>query len=69
MSLVDAEPAAARAQSSFFDQVEERLGALSRVIAMACVSGMLFIAGVTLVDVAMRLIANEPIPAMNEIVQ
>jgi tripartite ATP-independent transporter DctM subunit len=36
---------------------------------MACVVGMLFIAAVTLVDVAMRWIANLPIPAMNEIVQ
>ena len=42
---------------------------LSRVVAIACVCGMLLVAAITMVDVLLRWIANEPIPAINEIVQ
>ncbi len=69
MTISEAGPGIARAQRSIFDQLEQSLGALSRVIAIACVCGMLFVAAVSMLDVALRWIANEPLPAMNEIVQ
>jgi len=57
------------AEQSFFDRLEQRLGAVSRVVAIACVCGMLFVAAVTMVDVLLRWFANEPIAAINEIIQ
>jgi C4-dicarboxylate transporter, DctM subunit len=69
VTVTEAGPTTARAQASILDQLEQRLGAISRVVAIACVCGMLFVAAVTMIDVVMRWVANEPIPAMNEIVQ
>ena len=54
---------------TFFDRAEFYVGETSRVVAIACVSGMLFVAAITMVDVLLRWFANEPIPAINEIVQ
>ena len=54
---------------SFFDRLEQWLGDTSRVVAIACTSGMLFVAAVTMVDVLLRWFANEPIAAINEIIQ
>ncbi|MGH7036245.1 MAG: TRAP transporter large permease subunit [Stellaceae bacterium] len=54
---------------SFLDRLEFVLGEASRVVASACVCGMLFVAAVTMLDVLLRWVANEPIPAINEIVQ
>src|SRR6185437_16391477 len=54
---------------SFFDRAEFYVGETSRVVAIACVCGMLFVAAITMVDVLLRWFANEPIPAINEIVQ
>jgi C4-dicarboxylate transporter, DctM subunit len=51
------------------DRVEEQVGRVSEVVAIACVCGMLFVAAVTMVDVLLRWVANEPIAAINEIVQ
>jgi tripartite ATP-independent transporter DctM subunit len=59
----------AHAQPSVLDLLEKWLGGVSRVVAIACVCGMLSVAAITMIDVALRWIANEPIPAMNEIVQ
>jgi len=69
VTVTEAGPTPARAEASFLDQLEQWLGGVSRVIAIACVCGMLFVAAITMIDVVMRWIANEPIPAMNEIVQ
>ncbi|HUK61259.1 MAG TPA: TRAP transporter large permease subunit [Stellaceae bacterium] len=69
MTVGEAEPAIAREAPALLDQLEQWLGALSRVVAIACVCGMLFVAAVIMVDVALRWIANEPVPAINEIVQ
>ena len=69
MTVSEAEPSVARAPPALLDQLEQWLGALSRVVAIACVCGMLFVAAVIMVDVVLRWIANEPIPAVNEIVQ
>jgi C4-dicarboxylate transporter, DctM subunit len=68
VTITEAE-ALARAPRSALDQLEDWLGGISRVVAIACVCGMLFVAAITMVDVGMRWVANEPIPAMNEIVQ
>lgn len=54
---------------SFFDRLEQVLGDMSRVVAIACVCGMLFVAAVTMIDVLLRWFANEPIAAINEIIQ
>ena len=54
---------------SFFDRAEFYVGETSRVVAIACVCGMLFVAALTMIDVLLRWFANEPIPAINEIVQ
>jgi len=54
---------------SFFDRLEFWLGETSQVVAIACVCGMLFVAAVTMLDVLLRWVANEPIAAINEIVQ
>ena len=51
------------------DRLEHWVGDISRVVAIACVCGMLFVAAITMVDVLLRWFANEPIPAINEIVQ
>ena len=51
------------------DRLENWVGDISRVVAIACVCGMLFVAAITMVDVLLRWFANEPIPAINEIVQ
>src|SRR6185437_14545748 len=60
---------AAPSARSFLDRLEFVLGEASRVVAIACVCGMLFVAAVTMLDVLLRWVANEPIPAINEIVQ
>ncbi len=57
------------ADQSFFDRLEAWLGDLSRFVAIACTCGMLFVAAVTMLDVLMRWFANEPIAAINEIIQ
>jgi tripartite ATP-independent transporter DctM subunit len=54
---------------SLFDRLEFWLGETSEVVAVACVCGMLFVAAVTMMDVLLRWVANEPIAAINEIVQ
>jgi len=54
---------------SLLDRLEFWLGETSRVVAIACVCGMLFVAAITMLDVILRWIANEPIAAINEIVQ
>ncbi|HVA14107.1 MAG TPA: TRAP transporter large permease subunit [Stellaceae bacterium] len=54
---------------TLFDRLEFWVGEASRVVAIACVSGMLFVAAITMIDVLMRWFANEPIAAINEIVQ
>jgi tripartite ATP-independent transporter DctM subunit len=69
VTITEAGPGVASAEHSLFDQLEQWLGAISRVVAIACVCGMLFIAAISMVDVVMRWVANEPVPAMNEIVQ
>ncbi len=69
VTVTEAGPTTARAPASILDNLEQRLGAISRVVAIACVCGMLFVAAVTMVDVVLRWVANEPIAAMNEIVQ
>jgi C4-dicarboxylate transporter, DctM subunit len=69
VAATEAGPAIAGAEPSVLDRLEQGLGALSRVVAIACVCGMLFVAAVTMFDVAMRWVANEPLPALNEIVQ
>ncbi len=58
-----------RFSRSFFERVEYWLGEVSLVVAIACTCGMLFVAGITMADVLMRWFANEPIAAINEIVQ
>jgi C4-dicarboxylate transporter, DctM subunit len=57
------------ADRSSLDWAEYYVGETSRVVAIACVCGMLFVAAITMVDVLLRWFANEPIPAINEIVQ
>ena len=57
------------ADRSALDWAEYYVGETSRVVAIACVCGMLFVAAITMVDVLLRWFANEPIPAINEIVQ
>ncbi|HEX3974100.1 MAG TPA: TRAP transporter large permease subunit, partial [Stellaceae bacterium] len=57
------------ADRSVLDWAEFYVGEASRVVAIACVCGMLFVAAITMVDVLLRWFANEPIPAINEIVQ
>jgi TRAP-type C4-dicarboxylate transport system permease small subunit len=69
VTVSEAEPGIARPPPPLLDQLEQWLGAVSRVVAIACVCGMLFVAAVIMVDVALRWIANEPVPAINEIVQ
>lgn len=59
----------APADQTLTDRLEFWLGQTSRVVAIACTSGMLFVAAITMIDVLMRWFANEPIPAINEIVQ
>jgi C4-dicarboxylate transporter DctM subunit len=59
----------APADQTLTDRMEFWLGQTSRVVAIACTSGMLFVAAITMIDVLMRWFANEPIPAINEIVQ
>lgn len=58
-----------RLDQTLTDRLEFWLGEISRIVAIACTSGMLFVAAITMVDVLMRWFANEPIPAINEIVQ
>lgn len=67
--MSEAEAATVRPGASFLDVLEQWLGTVSHIIATACVCGMLFVAAITLGDVVMRWVANELIPAMNEIVQ
>ncbi|HEY3917927.1 MAG TPA: TRAP transporter large permease subunit [Stellaceae bacterium] len=57
------------ADQTLTDRLEFWVGEASRVVAIACVCGMLFVAAITMVDVLLRWFANEPIPAINEIVQ
>jgi tripartite ATP-independent transporter DctM subunit len=57
------------ADRSTLDWAEYYVGETSRVVAIACVCGMLFVAALTMVDVLLRWFANEPIPAINEVVQ
>jgi hypothetical protein len=52
VTITEADPRIARAQPSVLDQLEQWLGGLSRVVAIACVCGMLFVAAVTMIDVA-----------------
>jgi C4-dicarboxylate transporter DctM subunit len=61
--------AALDTEGSFPDRLEHWLGETSLVVAMACVCGMLFVAALTMCDVLLRWFANEPIAAINEIVQ
>ena len=70
MTATEAEAGEAGALGrSFFDRLEFWLGETSQVVAIACVCGMLFVAAVTMLDVLLRWVANEPIAAINEIVQ
>jgi tripartite ATP-independent transporter DctM subunit len=57
------------ADQTLTDRLEFWVGDTSRVVAIACTCGMLFVAAITMVDVLLRWFANEPIPAINEIVQ
>lgn len=50
-------------------QFENWLGKASEILAVASVSGMLAIAGLTMVDVLIRWLATSSIPALNEIVE
>src|ERR1700674_4422154 len=50
-------------------QLEKLLGKASEVLAVASVSGMLAIAGLTMVDVLIRWLATSSIPALNEVVE
>ena len=54
---------------STLGHLESALSKLAEMVALACVCGMLVVAGVTAIDVLLRWIVVEPIPAMNEIVQ
>lgn len=70
MTATEAEPAdTARADRSLFGSLEFWLGETSQVVAIACTCGMLFVAAITMMDVLLRWVANEPIAAINEIVQ
>ncbi|HVV94909.1 MAG TPA: TRAP transporter large permease subunit [Hyphomicrobiales bacterium] len=51
------------------DRLEVRLGTLSEMIAVVCVTGMLAVAALTMADVLLRWLANSPIPALNEVVE
>jgi len=57
------------ADQTLTDRLEFWVGETSRIVAIACTCGMLFVAAITMVDVLLRWFANEPIPAINEIVQ
>ncbi len=69
MSALHAETVELDIEGSLFDWLEYRVGEVSRVVAIACVCGMLFVAALTMGDVLLRWFANEPIAAINEIVQ
>ncbi len=54
--------------ASFLTRLEAWLGAIANRVATVCVTGMLLIAGITLVDVLLRWILHHSIPAFNEVV-
>src|ERR1700733_6456168 len=54
---------------AMLDRVEARLRAVAALVAFVCVSGMLTVAGITMIDVLLRWLARSPIPALNEIVE
>lgn len=58
-----------RDSDSVFERLEYWLGEIAQVVAVACTCGMLFVAAITMGDVLLRWFANEPIAAINEIVQ
>jgi len=57
------------ADAGLLHQLEKLLGKVSEVLAVASVSGMLAIAGLTMVDVLIRWLATSSIPALNEVVE
>lgn len=57
------------ADGDLLHQLERLLGRASEVLAVASVSGMLAIAGITMVDVLIRWLATSSIPALNEVVE
>lgn len=57
------------ARRTFLDRAEQGLDRIARMIASACVCGVLLIAAATICDVLLRWSGNEPVTAMNEIVQ
>jgi tripartite ATP-independent transporter DctM subunit len=70
LAVAGAEAAeAALGEQDFLDRLERRLDRTALVVAITCVCGMLFIAAIMMVDVVLRWVANEPVPAINEIVQ
>ena len=56
-------------QQGAFDRLEHFLGVASRVVAIACVCGMLFVAGITVFDVIQRWLGFALISGINEIVE
>jgi len=57
------------ASGGFLPQLEGVLGKASQLLAVASVSGMLAVAGITVVDVLIRWLATSSIPALNEVVE
>ena len=51
------------------DRCEAGLREAAQFVAAACVTGMLSVAGITMIDVLLRWLARSPIPALNEIVE
>jgi len=68
-TLPTAAAAAPAVGASSLDHLEYRLSRLSYGIAVGCVCGMLAVAAITMVDVLLRWITDEPIAAINEMVQ
>jgi C4-dicarboxylate transporter, DctM subunit len=58
-----------RAHGRLLDQLEQLLGNISGLLAVASVIGMLAIAGITMVDVLIRWLVTASIPALNEVVE
>jgi C4-dicarboxylate transporter, DctM subunit len=55
-------------KGDLIDRLEIALATAARNLAVACVCGMLAIAGITMLDVLLRWVSKSPIPALNEVV-
>lgn len=63
--IADARPA----EGGLLHQLESLLGRASELLAVISVSGMLAVAGITMLDVLIRWLATSSIPALNEVVE